>query len=128
MLITFAVRRPGEALSGALTVQGDAHYEDVVALARELRGRVLCPEDPSIPLLARGEVTRSGVFEMDVSFWPKQLPAYVDRDMRSARYVIQVRGPYQRIVSDEWLVRLGFVPVKVEKLEESVYRLWERVE
>ncbi len=130
MLVTFAVRRPGEALDafrGLITVQGDARYLQVVALARELRGRVLCPEDPTIPLIARGEVTRSVFFELDVAHWPRRLPAYVDAEIASARYVIQVKGPLQQVLSDEWLARLGFAPVKEEMLEGSVYRLWEKV-
>jgi hypothetical protein len=130
MLVAFAVRRPGEALNafrGVITVQGDARYPQVVALARELRGRVLCPEDPTIPLVARGEITRSVFFEMDVANWPRRLPAYVDEEIASARYVIQIKGPLQQLLSDEWLTRLGFAPVKEDRLEGSVYRLWEKV-
>jgi hypothetical protein len=36
------------------------------------------------------------------------------RTSRSARYVIQDKGPLQRLLSDEWL-------------EGSVYHLWEKV-
>jgi len=129
MLVAFAVRNPGEAVntvSGVITIQGDARYEQVVALARELPGRVRCPEDPTIPLLARGEITRSAFLEMDVTHWPPRLPAYVDDEIAAARYVIQVKGPLQRLLSDEWLVRLGFVPVKEDRLKGSVYHLWEK--
>jgi hypothetical protein len=63
---------------------------------------------------------------MDVSFWPRRLPAYVDSDIAAARYVIQIQGPYQRLVTDEWLMRLGFVRVENDKLKGSVYRLWEK--
>jgi hypothetical protein len=126
ILIAFAVRRPGEALAGLVNVQGDARYQDVVALARELRGPLRCPEDPTIPLLARGEITRSVHLEADATFWPKLLPAYVDADLEGARYAIQVNGPYQRLLTDEWLTRLGFAPVREDTLEGSVYRLWEK--
>jgi 4-amino-4-deoxy-L-arabinose transferase-like glycosyltransferase len=129
MLITFAVRHPGEALNafrGVITVQGDAHYQQVVALARELRGRVLCPEDPTIPLLARGDITRSVFLEMDVTRWPSHLPAYVDDEIAAARYVIQVKGPLERLLTDEWLIRLGFAPVNEDRLEGSVYHLWRK--
>jgi hypothetical protein len=130
MLIVFAVRHPGEALStvrGAITIQGDARYQLAVALARELRGRVLCPEDPTIPLLARGLITRSVFLEMDRTHWPIHLPVYVDDEIAAARYVIQVKGPLQQLLSDDWLRRLGFAPVKEDRLEGSVYHLWEKV-
>lgn len=130
MLIVFAVRHPGEAVStlrGVITIQGDARYQQVVALARELRGRVLCPEDPTIPLLARGLITRSLFLEMDITHWPLRLPVYVDDEIAAAQYVIQVKGPLQQLLSDEWLTRLGFAPVIDAKLEGSVYHLWKKV-
>jgi hypothetical protein len=130
MLVSFAIRHPGDLLSafrGAIVVQGDARYAQVIALVRQLPGRVLCPEDPTIPLLARGEITRSAFFEMDVARWPTRLHAYVDEEIADARYVIQVKGPLRHLLSDEWLNRLGFSPVHEARLEGSVYRLWQKI-
>lgn len=126
MLLAFAARRPGEAVAAFVSVHGDASYHDVVALARTLPGPVRCPEDPTIPLLARGELTRSLYFEMDAAYWPARLPAYVDDEIAAARHVIQVNGPFQRLLTDEWLSRLGFGAVPDRTLERSVYRLWTK--
>ena len=126
MLLAFAARRPGEAMAAFVSVHGDASYHDVVALARALPGPVRCPEDPTIPLLARGDLTRSLYFEMDTAYWPERLPAYVDDEIAAARHVIQVNGRFQRLLTDEWLTRLGFAPVSHRTLQRSVYRLWAK--
>jgi MFS family permease len=130
ILFAFAIRWPGAALDtvrGGITIHGDRHHAQAVAVAGDLRGRVLCPEDPTIPLLARGETTRSIFFEMDATLWPSRLPAYVDAEIASARYVIQVKGPLKQLLSDDWLRRLGFAPLREDRLEGSVYHLWEKV-
>ena len=63
---------------------------------------------------------------MDAAYWPARLPAYVDDEIAAARHVIQVNGPFQRLLTDEWLSRLGFGAVPDRTLERSVYRLWTK--
>jgi hypothetical protein len=129
LLGTAMVRHPGEAwktLAGTVIEHGDARYTQVVELARHLRGRVLCPEDPTIPLLAQGEATRSLYLESDATFWPTRLPSYVAAHIVSARYVIQVKGPLQQLLDDDWLRELGFRRVEEPRLAGSVYALWRR--
>jgi hypothetical protein len=126
MLVMFTFPRPGDLRWDVVGVHGDRRYDYVVGLARTLPGRLRCPEDPTIPLLARGEITRSVYFEMDFAHWPARLPAVVEDDIEKARYVIQVRGGLA-VLKDERLRRLGFVPVSVDGLpERGAYRLWRR--
>jgi len=130
LLAAVAIRHPGEALStlaGAIVIQGDVHYQQAVALARVLPGKVLCPEDPTIPLIARGDITRSVFLENDAALWPRRIPAYVDEHIAGARFVIQIRGHLQQLLTDEWLTRLGFTPMVDDRLAGSVYRLWRKV-
>lgn len=125
-LAMFAFMHPADLRWDIVGVHGDRRYDYVVAVARALPGRVRCPEDPTIPLLARGEITRSAYFEMDFAHWPRRLPAVVEDDIEGARYVIQVRGGMP-LVKEDRLRRLGFVPVDVEGLpQRGAYRLWTR--
>lgn len=126
LLCAFAFGRPNEVVNGLTVMQGDEHFDDAVEVARELDGEVLCPEDPTIPLLARGEITRSIYFEGDTLRWPPRWPAFVDDDVASARFVIRVQGPFFVQLTDDWLTRLGFVRVDEPRLEHSVYSLWRR--
>lgn len=129
LLGTVTVRHPGEAwriLAGAIVEQGDDRYPRVIELVRDLRGRVLCPEDPTIPLLARGEITRSLHLESDATHWPSRLPAYVTAHILSARYAIQIKGQLRRILDDDWLRELGFARVEEPRLAGSVYALWRK--
>ncbi len=123
------VRQPGEALralSGVVVKHGDDRYATVVEIVRSLPGRVLCPEDPTIVLLARGETTRSAVFESDRVLWPSRLPDYVERDLAGAQYVVQITGTWQWIIGDDWLRELGFVRVEEPRLAGSAYALWRK--
>jgi len=129
LLGTVTVRHPGEAwrtLTGAIVQQGDGRYGRVIELVRDLPGRVLCPEDPTIPLLARGVTTRSVYLESDATHWPTRLPAYVAAHIVSARYVIQVKGLLHQMLDDGWLRELGFARVEEPRLAGSVYALWRK--
>lgn len=129
LLGSLTVRHPGEAwrtLAGKIVEQGDARYARVVELVRNLRGRVLCPEDPTIPLLARGETTRSVYLERDATLWPTRLPVYVAAHILTARYVIQIKGQLHRMLDDDWLRELGFARVEEPRLSGSVYALWRK--
>jgi hypothetical protein len=126
VLALFAFPRPADLRWDVVGVHGDRRYGHVVALARKLQGRLRCPEDPTIPLLARGEITRSAYFEMDWAHWPARLPAVVENDIVTARYVIQVRGGLP-LLTDDRLKRLGFAPVNVDGLPpRGAYRLWTK--
>jgi len=126
ILATIALPRPADLRWDVVGVHGDRRYDSVVTLARNLPGLLRCPEDPTIPLLARGEITRSAYLEMDFAHWPIQLPAGVEHDIGAARFLIQVRGGLPLLTDDE-LTRRGFVPVKADGLPEGgAYRLWTR--
>ena len=123
------VRHPGEAwhtFAGVIVEHGDARFAGVVALVRDLRGRVLCPEDPTIPLLARGDITRSLHLESDAALWPTRFPDYIATHIRSAQYVVQVKGELRQMLTDDWLRELRFIRVEEPRLAGSVYSLWRQ--
>lgn len=87
-----------------------AEYRTIITAVRELPGKVLCPVDPTIPLLAKGEVGRSMVLEYDSLCWPETLPHYLQKELEEADYVIEVLGTqYSNQVDARQLSQWGFV-------------------
>lgn len=105
----------------------------VIAEARELPGKVICPDDPTIPLLAKGYAGRSSIFESDefnLDVWGGATPAVL-KEIDSADYVIVVMpegtsmDTYQE--RQDLLQARGFIESKFRTTSTPVYELWRRV-
>jgi hypothetical protein len=108
---------------------GDEHYPQVVEYVRNLKARVLCPQDPTIPIVALGQPGRSYWAESDSqqegSWGPLQ------NDLLRADYVIIVNSPYKKIaLNGQNLSALGFERVKWDGYDYDlgVYELWHKHE
>jgi hypothetical protein len=108
----------------------DNEYANAVAAARALPGRVVCPEDPTIPLYAKSFAGQNVFGEKDAraqdGAWPKQTPEPVLVELQSADYVIDVTNYWGENVDDRLLEDAGFVPLEVAGLDPECYRVWRR--
>jgi hypothetical protein len=108
----------------------DRDYWKVVSLARQLPGTVVCPEDPTIPLYAKGFAGRNIFSEYDTHLvdgqWPLAPPESALVDFGAADYVVDVAGYWQDLVRDPLLRSLGFEPVQEAPIDSDCYRLWRR--
>jgi len=77
------------AITGA--AHGDAHYPQVIQYVRGLKGRVACPDDPTIPILALKQAGRSSWAENDATYLP-DMPDYLAKEIGNADYVILVQS------------------------------------
>lgn len=104
---------------------GDAHYAEVIGIARALLGKVVCPNDPTIPLYAKGYAGRQALMERDAVSSPQFMPDYAFDEVASADYVIQLDKPFAgQVVPDSRLEQLGLRPVERAELKGSAYTLW----
>jgi hypothetical protein len=78
VMMASAVEISRESLS-ALFVDGhgDWHYPQVVGFVRNLKGRVVCPDDPTIPIVALGQTGRSSWAENDTAV-SLMMPDYLE--------------------------------------------------
>jgi hypothetical protein len=108
----------------------DRDYWKVVSLAHKLPGTVVCPEDPTIPLYAKGYAGRNIFSEYDTHLidgqWPEIAPAVALADFRAADYVVDVAGYWQDLVRDPMLREQGFEPARDVPLDSPSYRIWRR--
>ena len=104
---------------------GDARYADVIALAKSLPGVVRCPEDPTIPLFARGEATRCLDFELDAT-GQREVPPAMRQEIASADWVVHVSRTWDAHGFAATLASLGFERVDEPRLNGSVYSLWRK--
>jgi hypothetical protein len=108
----------------------DGAYRTVVALVADLPGRVVCPEDPTIPLHAKQYAGRSLVAELDAhpvaGAWSRRLPETIVADLRGADYVVDVHNYWDGYLTDAFLKELNFAPVAATSLDPSPYRIWRR--
>jgi len=106
----------------------DGEYVRALAVARQLPGLVICPEDPTIPLYAKGYAGYNAYSENDTHLvngaWPDRLPETVLSEIRAAEYVVDVSQ--QPEVGEDLFVELDFEPVKDVPLDPKCYRLWRR--
>ena len=108
----------------------DQEYWKVVAIARSLPGKVVCPEDPSIPLHAKHYVGQNIFSEKDAhptnGKWPKATPELVLAELRTAEFVIDVTNYWGENVDESMLDELGFVRDREFSLNAECYRIWRR--
>lgn len=111
------------------TARGEA-YTKAMARVGELPGTVICPEDPTIPLYARGYAGRNVFGECDVNLvngeWPEAIPPVMVEEIRSADYLVDVAGWWQDLLKDKELKEFGLEPVTDPGFDTSYYRLWKK--
>jgi hypothetical protein len=108
----------------------DQEYWKAVSLVKGLPGKVICPEDPTIPAYAKHYAGRNVFAEYDAHVvnhdWPITPPESVLSEIRSADFVVDVRDYFQDIVDDRFLRDLGFESVGGFSIEPACYRIWRR--
>lgn len=107
---------------------GDDKIDEAIAVARTIGPGVVSPEDPSIAYRAIGYSGRSIFLELDTHSvngeWPTKLPTEMDRELATAKAVIEVRGYLPLPLFRQWLIENGFQKVNVPPLADSAYTLW----
>ncbi len=113
----------------------------VIAEARQLPGKVICPDDPTIPLMAKGYAGRTAVFEAhafglpngDLVDWGTGRLQAVLKEIDSADYVIMIGQlpdstdpDTQRARQDALLQARGFIKSEFRTTSTPVYELWQR--
>ena len=98
-------------------------YTDTVRAIALLRGRVVCPEDPTLVLFAKSELGKNVYLERDIRPVWSEMPPSIARTIEQADYVVDV----ERWFGDEYirptiLTRLGF------KLHQQLpsYSIWKK--
>ena len=109
---------------------GDSGREVVIRFARDLPGKVISPQDPTIAFEAKGYSGVALANEWDHHLWKWPLPK-VSREISEADYVITWGEPntWQTWMFDsglELLSELGYSPVKIPGLGQSRYQIWHR--
>jgi hypothetical protein len=108
----------------------DRDYEKVVVLARALPGKVICPEDPSIPLHAKGYAGLNIFAEKDArpsrGDWPKATPEPVLAELRTAEFVVDVANYFGDNLEPSLLEKSGFVLAREFSLNAGCYAIWRR--
>jgi hypothetical protein len=112
----------------------------VIAEARELSGKVVSPDDPTLALLAKGYAGRSAVFQADAVRW---MPTRIDpliEEIASADWVILIAVPpvvtgkaTKQVLNrldwwprEEVLNRLGFKLATLKSTSDPFYQLWRK--
>jgi hypothetical protein len=120
----------GESGVLAVSTPWDGDYMRVVSMARQLDGTVVCPEDPTIPLYAKGYVGRGIFAEYDTHLingeWPSSPPDVVLANFGVADYLVDVAGFWQDLVRAPLLEALGFEPADDLPFRSAFYRIWRR--
>jgi hypothetical protein len=108
----------------------DLEYDRAVSLTARLPGRVVCPEDPTIPLYAKGFAGLSVFAERDYrtvnGTWPTAIPDTVLAECREADYVVDISDYWQDPVKENSLRALSFEPAPELGADLSCYRIWRR--
>ena len=114
----------------ALKNPWDHEYEKVVRLVEKLPGTVICPEDPTIPLYAKGYAGQNIFSEFDTHLvngeWPAVPPATFVASCRTADYVVDVTEHWEDLLEEDLLESLGFEPAPGVAPDMSCYRIWRR--
>lgn len=128
VVTTFSV--PNSDLWNFEGAHGGRDYTAAINSVRELKGRVICPDDPTILIAAKNEVCRSFDAELDAKGRPGQLPPGLYRDLAAADWLVRVHGHYDGWYTPELMIDLGFerLPTKQAGAAfKKIYSLWKRV-
>lgn len=114
----------------------------IVAEVRDLRGKVVSPDDPTIALMAKGYAGRTSVLEFDAVKWDAKRLQPLFREIEAADYVIMMHHAQgadgKTLVSEatsgnmEWwqkeelLREMGFARIDFKSTSTPVYSLWRR--
>jgi hypothetical protein len=103
-------------------------YPSAVSTTARLPGRVICPEDPTIPLYAKAYVGQNIFSERDTHLanghWPTTVPETVLADCRAADFIVDIADYYDDPLQDELLQSLGFEVAPELAPDLSYYRIW----
>ncbi len=127
-ILLSAFADPAMSIGASGEHQGDATYPRVVTFAGTLSGKVVCPEDPTIPLYAKGYAGTSVNMEIDAAFDSAgHLPPRVRAELRDADWVLTTRTVFAgKWLNESELEAVGFRPVRAEALAGTSYTLWQR--
>ncbi|HEX3356478.1 MAG TPA: hypothetical protein VHS31_05795, partial [Tepidisphaeraceae bacterium] len=123
LMMVDGVETSSEVLHLFIEGHGDPHYPQVVEYISKLKGRVICPDDPTIPIVALGQTGRSYWAESDAHFLI-HMPALYS-EISSADYVVVVNSANTKSNPDE-LRTLGFVRVSWGGADMGIYDLWRK--
>lgn len=109
---------------------GDSGHQEVLQIVQSLPGKVVCPQDPTIPLIAKGYAGQSIIFEYDASGYKWPLSSVLS-EIRGADYVITLgkNGSWREwpfINHKQILQDLNFEPMELQKIEASDYQIWHK--
>jgi hypothetical protein len=126
MMWSAAIETSKQSLD-ALFVEGhgDGHYPQVVQYVRKLKGRVVCPDDPTIPILALGQTGRSSWAENDTAVSP-WMPTYLQEEIIGADYVVVVNSSLVKYLNPDILRSWNFVHVGWDGADMGMYTLWRK--
>lgn len=126
-VILSALAYPSTSIGAANEHQGNpASYRSVIELAKNLSGRVVCPEDPTIPMYAKNYAGTDINMEMDASN-SSTLPTDVRFEVANADWIITLDQAFAgKWLDESELEKLGF-HIVIPKFGGSGYKLWARV-
>jgi hypothetical protein len=108
----------------------DREYQRAISAVRELPGTVACPEDPTIPLYAKRQLSQNLFAEKDANAdhgnWPKAVPEAIEAELGAAEYVVDVTDYWGENIDETLLRRHGFEPIDGLPLDRACYRIWRR--
>ncbi|MBC8105482.1 MAG: glycosyltransferase family 39 protein [Anaerolineae bacterium] len=86
---------------------GTREYKHVIAAVKDLSGRVVSPEDPTIPLFANGYIGRNLDAELDATNHGA-IPQSVLAEVSRAHWLVHVTAGYKSQISERLLKTWGF--------------------
>jgi hypothetical protein len=108
----------------------DREYWQTITIARSLPGRVVCPEDPTIPLYAKRYVGQNLFAEKDArpanGQWPKAMPEPVLAELSEADFVVHLEDYWGENLDAEMLQAAGFEPADTTGCDLEYYTIWRR--
>jgi len=125
MMVGGVVTSQGELQALFFDGHGDGHYPQVVERVRQLKGRVICPDDPTIPILALGQTGRSSWAEYD-TMASQSVPDYFSTEVMGADYVVVVNSYALIVMTPEFLRALNFEPAGWGGADMGMYALWRK--
>jgi hypothetical protein len=127
MMANGIVTSRGELQALFFDGHGDGHYPQVVQYVSKLKGRVICPDDPTIPIRALGQTGRSSWAEYDTVV-SQSVPHYFQTEIMSADYVIVVNSWGLNLMTPDILRAANFEPAGWGGADMGVYSLWRNAQ
>jgi hypothetical protein len=126
VLLATAMGGPADELRSLFTsAHGDKNYPAVIKYVSGLQGRVVCPDDPTIPIRALHQPCRSFWAEHDAQI-EVGLPSYVVNEVHSASYVVVVDSNWPKFVTPDVMTKWDFDSVGFDGADMGIYQLWRK--